>query len=216
MKKFALIPLFFASAIAHAQPYINVGYGIGFVNSDEARTFVGGPTVKPEGSEAALGGSVGYRFENNFGLEFSVNYNEVDDSAFGGRTLPTVDNQYTESEVEYEAKLRAISFAIKPTYFYNFNEKLALKTSIGMTVTNYKSESYKETESERYVGLEDYDLPTVREQAMSESKTAVGVVAGLGLEYNVWNRIIIGVNGSYSYDSVSNGGLLQGTVGYQF
>lgn len=209
MKKFALIPL--VSAIAQAQPYATGGVGISLMNTDKSATIdhpnLAPITLSPSENGVSFTVGAGYRFENGLGFEFA--YTRLDTESFDADRYNVNQNQVLAStEVEYSTGLTGNSFAFKPVYFYNLNEKLVLKASAGLTVTDYTFKA----------GYEEEQVVTEVEghHFTNESEVAVGGIVGLGVQYNVWNGITLGAEATYQYDSVASAANIQGTLGYQF
>lgn len=186
-----------------AAPYVGLEYGVTNMSHDYSSTFsenTGDITLTPDDSSSAFGGFVGYRF-NDFGLELGYKKFESDDSKGSGKTLSTEKPGYTE-EREWDADLDASQFTFKPVYFYNINEKLQLKTGLGLTYTQYKFDSSAYTEHEN--DLTDHEYTTDYVPGNSKSESALGGIASIGIEYMVIPNLALGASASYQADSVAN------------
>ncbi|MGF1807630.1 AcfA family outer membrane beta-barrel protein, partial [Aliivibrio sifiae] len=126
MKKYLFLLMAATSTNAFAAPYVGLEYGVTNMSHDYSTTFSDNVSLMPDDSSSAFGGFVGYRF-NEFGLEFAYKKFESDDS----RSKTLNYHPPVETEREWNADLDAAQFTFKPVYFYNFNEKLQLKTGLG-------------------------------------------------------------------------------------
>lgn len=181
-----------------AAPYVGLEYGVTNMNHDYSTTFSqDNVTLAPDDSSDTFGGFVGYRF-NDFGLELGYKKFESDDSQ--SKVLSYVYPVKTERE--WDADLDATQITLKPVYFYNINEKLQLKTGLGLTYTQYKYNSSAYTETENDVT----DQETISNYAPGDSKSesVFGAIASVGIEYMVIPNLALGASASYQTDSVAN------------
>ncbi|MDD9177877.1 MULTISPECIES: AcfA family outer membrane beta-barrel protein [Aliivibrio] len=200
MKKYVFLLMTATSTATVAAPYVGLEYGVTNMSHDYSTTFSQDKVIlTPDDSSSAFGGFVGYRF-NDFGLELGYKKFESDDSR--SKVLSYVYPVKTERE--WDADLDASQFTFKPVYFYNINERLQLKTGLGLTVTKYNFDSSAYTESENDLTDIDVIVPGSYVPGASTSETALGGIASVGLEYMVIPNLALGASASYQADSVAN------------
>lgn len=200
MKKYVFLLMAATSTATVAAPYVGLEYGVTNMSHDYSSTFSqDNVTLTPEDSSSAFGGFVGYRL-NDFGLELGYKKFESDDSRskFLSYVFPV------KTEREWDADLDASQFTFKPVYFYNINERLQLKTGLGLTVTKYNFDSSAYTESENDLTDMEIIVPGSYVLGASKSETALGGIASVGLEYMVIPNLALGASASYQADSVAN------------
>ncbi|MGR6834905.1 AcfA family outer membrane beta-barrel protein [Aliivibrio wodanis] len=199
MKKYLFLLMAATSTTVLAAPYVGLEYGVTNMNHDYSTTFSQDKvTLTPDDSSDTFGGFVGYRF-NDFGLELGYKKFESDDSR--SQMLKSDKVGYTK-EREWDADLDASQFTFKPVYFYNINEKLQLKTGLGLTYTQYKFDSSANTEYEN--DLTDHEYTQDYVAGNSKSESVFGAIASVGLEYMVIPNLALGASASYQVDSVAN------------
>lgn len=182
-----------------AAPYVGLEYGLTNMSHDYSTTFSNdNVSLTPDDSSSAFGGFVGYRF-NEFGLEFGYKKFESDDSR--SQMLVSDKPGYTK-EREWDADLDATQFTFKPVYFYNINEKVQLKTGLGLTYTQYKFDSSANTEYEN--DLTDHEFTQDYVAGDSKSESVFGGIASVGIEYMVIPNLALGASASYQVDSIAN------------
>ncbi|WP_394135195.1 AcfA family outer membrane beta-barrel protein [Aliivibrio fischeri] len=199
MKKYLFLLMAATSSTATiAAPYVGLEYGLTNMSHDYSTTFSNdNVSLTPDDSSSAFGGFVGYRF-NEFGLELGYKKFESDDSQ--SKVLSYVHPVKTERE--WDADLDATQITLKPVYFYNINEKLQLKTGLGLTYTQYKynSSAYTETEND----VTDQETISNYVTGDSKSESVFGGIASVGIEYMVIPNLALGASASYQVDSVAN------------
>lgn len=199
MKKYVFLLMTATSTATVAAPYVGLEYGVTNMSHDYSSTFSqDNVTLTPDDSSSAFGSFVGYRF-NDFGLELGYKKFESDDSRSQMLVSDKVD--YTK-EREWDADLDATQVTLKPVYFYNINEKLQLKTGLGLTYTQYKFDSSANTEYEN--DLTDHEYTQDNTAGNSKSESVFGGIASVGIEYMVIPNLALGASASYQVDSVAN------------
>ncbi|WP_063659422.1 AcfA family outer membrane beta-barrel protein [Aliivibrio fischeri] len=199
MKKYLFLLMAATSTATIAAPYVGLEYGLTNMSHDYSTTFSNdNVSLTPDDSSSAFGGFVGYRF-NEFGLEFGYKKFESDDSR--SQMLVSDKPGYTK-EREWDADLDATQFTFKPVYFYNINEKVQLKTGLGLTYTQYKFDSSANTEYEN--DLTDHEFTQDYVAGDSKSESVFGGIASVGIEYMVIPNLALGASASYQVDSVAN------------
>ncbi|MDD9154906.1 AcfA family outer membrane beta-barrel protein [Aliivibrio sp. S4TY2] len=201
MKKYVFLLMTATSTATVAAPYVGLEYGVTNMSHDYSTTFSQDKvTLTPDDSSSAFGGFVGYRF-NDFGLELGYKKFESD----GSRSQMLVSDKagYTK-EREWDADLDATQFTFKPVYFYHINEKLQLKTGLGLTITKYNFDSSAYTEYENDLTDHEYVEKGSYTPGASKSETALGGIASVGIEYMVIPNLALGASASYQADSVAN------------
>lgn len=187
------------STTAFSAPYVGLEYGATIMDHDYSTTFSkDSVSLTPDDSSSAFGGFVGYRF-NEFGLELGYKKFESDDSR---SQMLTSDKVGYTKEREWNADLDASQFTFKPVYFYSVNEKLQLKTGLGLTYTQYKFDSSANTEYEN--DLTDHEYTQDYVAGNSKSESVFGGIASVGIEYMVIPNLALGASASYQADSVAN------------
>ena len=182
-----------------AAPYVGLEYGVTNMNHDYSTTFSqDNVTLTPDDSSSAFGGFVGYRF-NDFGLELGYKKFESDNSRSEYKGIVGQEHH----EREWDADLDASQFTFKPVYFYNINEKLQLKTGLGLTYTQYKYNSSSQDEFENVLN-DDIERTVGRPGGESKKDDVWGGIASVGLEYMVIPNLALGASASYQVDSVAN------------
>ncbi|AAW86473.1 AcfA family outer membrane beta-barrel protein [Aliivibrio fischeri] len=199
MKKYLFLLMAATSTATIAAPYVGLEYGLTNMSHDYSTTFSNdNVSLTPDDSSSAFGGFVGYRF-NEFGLEFGYKKFESDDSR--SQMLVSDKPGYTK-EREWDADLDATQFTFKPVYFYNINEKVQLKTGLGLTYTQYKFDSSANTEYEN--DLTDHEFTQDYVAGDSKSESVFGGIASVGIEYMVIPNLALGASASYQVDSIAN------------
>ncbi|MUH98123.1 AcfA family outer membrane beta-barrel protein [Aliivibrio fischeri] len=199
MKKYLFLLMAATSTATIAAPYVGLEYGLTNMSHDYSTTFSNdNVSLTPDDSSSAFGGFVGYRF-NEFGLELGYKKFESDDSR--SQMLVSDKPGYTK-EREWDADLDATQFTFKPVYFYNINEKVQLKTGLGLTYTQYKFDSSANTEYEN--DLTDHEFTQDYVAGDSKSESVFGGIASVGIEYMVIPNLALGASASYQVDSIAN------------
>lgn len=198
------------STSAFAAPYVGLEYGVTNMSHDYSSTFSqDNVTLTPDDSNDAFGGFVGYR-TNNVGLELGYKKFESDDSR--SKVLSYAYPEKTERE--WNADLDASQFTVKPVYFYSINDKVQLKTGLGLTYTQYKYDSSAYTETENDLT----DVETISDYVAGDSKSenAFGVIASVGIEYMVIPNLALGASASYQVDNIANSTSFMFSSAYYF
>ncbi len=214
MKKLLLaLPVLAVSMAASAQPYVTLGYGYNSLSHDNTVSFSDGTNLKPDSAESVAKAALGYRFENNLGVE--VGYSQFDADASKSKTVSVVGTTVTEDE--WDADFKAKQLTIKPVYFFDVTENLSIKGGLGLTYTDYKmsGSSQRETENEVTDVESSTAIPGVTNPA-SKSQKELGVTASIGAEYRVYQGLFLGAEASFNHDSVANASQVLGTVTYRF
>ena len=199
MKKYLFLLMAATSTTVLAAPYVGLEYGVTNMNHDYSTTFSqDNVTLTPDDSSSAFGGFVGYRF-NDFGLELGYKKFESDNSRSEYKGIVGQEHH----EREWDADLDASQFTFKPVYFYNINEKLQLKTGLGLTYTQYKYNSSSQDEFENVLN-DDIERTVGRPGGESKKDDVWGGIASVGLEYMVIPNLALGASASYQVDSVAN------------
>ena len=199
MKKYLFLLMAATSTATIAAPYVGLEYGLTNMSHDYSTTFSNdNVSLTPDDSSSAFGGFVGYRF-NEFGIELGYKKFESDDSR--SQMLVSDKPSYTK-EHEWDADLDATQFTFKPVYFYNINDKVQLKTGLGLTYTQYKFDSSANTEYEN--DLTDHEFTQDYVAGDSKSESVFGGIASVGIEYMVIPNLALGASASYQVDSVAN------------
>lgn len=199
MKKYAFLLIAATSTATIAAPYVGLEYGVTNMSHDYSTTFSqDNVTLTPDDSSSAFGGFVGYRF-NDFGLELGYKTFESDDSRSEYKGIVGQEHH----EREWDADLDASQFTFKPVYFYNINDKLQLKTGLGLTYTQYKYNSSSQDEYENVLN-DDIERTVGRLGGESQKDDVWGGIASVGLEYMVIPNLALGASASYQVDSVAN------------
>lgn len=202
--------------------YAGLEYGIGAVEQDYRTNFAGdNVSLKPGGRTDVGGAFVGYRFENNFGVEFGYNQYKAKDSF--GKNMGVVDHTFTEGgtaqkatqERGWDASSKAHQYILKPVYFMPLNDKLTLKTGLGLTMTQYSYNAGSGDEFEA-VANDDLEQTISRVGGAHHTENAVGGIASVGLNYNVYKGLDLGVSAQYQFDHVANVSELLFSATYQF
>ena len=193
------------STTAFSAPYVGLEYGVTNMNHDYSTTFsetAGDVTLTPDDSNSAFGGFVGYRF-HDFGLELGYKKFESDDSRSHNFGIVDEGKGQEYKEREWDADLDATQFTFKPVYFYSINDKLQLKTGLGLTYTQYKYNSSSQDEYE-LVTNDDVERTVARSGGESQKENVWGAIASVGIEYMVIPNLALGASASYQVDSVAN------------
>ncbi|MCF1428153.1 MAG: AcfA family outer membrane beta-barrel protein [Shewanella sp.] len=202
--------------------YTGLEYGISSVDQDYHTNFPKDKVnVKPGGGTDIGGAFIGYRFENNLGVEFGYNQYKAKDSF--GKNMGVVEHLFTESgsalqanqERSWDANTTAHQYSVKPVYFMPLTDKFTLKAGLGLVLTHYSYHSGSEDEFEA-VGNDDLEQTISREGGEHHTENAVGGIASVGLNYNVYKGLDLGVSAQYQIDHVANVSELLLSATYQF
>ncbi|MDD1779677.1 AcfA family outer membrane beta-barrel protein [Enterovibrio sp. ZSDZ35] len=202
------------STAVMAQPYVSLGYGYNALSHDNSVAFSDGTSLTPDSSDSIWSGSVGYRFDNDFGLE--LGYRQFNADASRSKVVSVVQN--TQTEDEWSADLKAKQFVVMPVYFHDVNDKLRLKGGLGLTYTKYKTTGSvsRETENEVTDTESSVSHPSISVSNGYKTENSVGLALNVGTEYEVYNGLYLGANAGFTFDDVANNTQLLGTVAYYF
>ncbi|OBU43293.1 peptide ABC transporter permease [Photobacterium phosphoreum] len=208
-----LLPLALLCSPVFAGPYVGLEVGAASINHDFSTHFVAdAKTVTPSNSSTTFGGFVGYR-SNNIGIELGYKQFELEGST--SQHLPLVNNNSYTHEREWEADINVKQFIVKPVYFYALTEKVQLKAGAGITYTQYDYSSSSQDEYENILN-DDLEFNKPRLGGESENNSEFGVIASIGIDYNVYRNINIGAAMEYYVDSTANGGNVTVNTTYFF
>lgn len=199
--KNSLFVIALLSPSVFAAPYIGLEYGITSMDSEYTTNFpADSVSLNPNEASDSFGGFIGYRFDS---LGFELGYKKYDaDDSRSINILPSSKPGFTQ-EQEWDASVTAKQLTFKPVYFYNVNEKLQLKTGLGLTYTQYKYNSSSHDEFEQILN-DDVEYNVARDGGEVRSDNVFGAVASVGLEYEVIQNLAIGVSASYQLDSMAS------------
>lgn len=207
MKKvIALVALFAAPVFAN--PYLGLEYGILHTDHDFEPT-VNGEQLNPESDDAILGGYLGYKFNDQWGLELGYRQFDIDDSK-GSETI----SNGIETEQDWDADIKAKQFTLMPMYFHNFNDKWTMKVGAGVSYTQYDYSSGYSYEEE--VIATDVDQNHSHIKGESGSSNEFGGIASIGIEYAIVSGFTVGANAKYQIDSYANAATFSLTTAYYF
>lgn len=213
MKQLIAIPVLLASMSAAAQPYISLGYGVNSISHDQSVAFSDGARLTPDNSESMFSGSAGYRFDNNFGIE--VSYGQFDQDASRSQFQGFNSDNTMTIDRKWEADMKARQFAVKPAYFFDVNDKLTVKGTAGITYTQYEISGHHFDEYESIIDDgPEYDQTV--ETVATVKDNAVGMIAGIAADYQLYQGLHVGAEANYHSDSLASSLQLLGTVSYQF
>ncbi|OCH43078.1 AcfA family outer membrane beta-barrel protein [Aliivibrio fischeri] len=215
-KKICLMAIMLSSSSVFASTYVGLEYGISSVDSKYNTYFLDdNVSLSPSETSDSFGGFVGYKL-NTFGFELGYRQYDADASRtqFEGITGAAPNKQYKE-ETEWNADVSAKQLTFKPVYFYKINPKLQLKTGLGLTYTQYKYKSSTHSEYEMLVN-DDIEYRTPRAGGETQKDNVFGMIASIGLEYNVIDRLFLGASASYQLDNMANTSSLTLTSAYYF
>ncbi|MGL5335329.1 MAG: hypothetical protein ACRC9R_04145, partial [Enterovibrio sp.] len=113
----------------------------------------------------------------------------------------------------YDSELKGLRFSLLGVYLHDITPQLQLHAGVGLSVTNYDitASSHREFFDEISLG----PIPGVTNPA-PRSETAIGGVASIGLDYQAWQNITVGVGAKFGIDSIASTAQLFGTVGVRF
>lgn len=137
-----------------------------------------GQQLNLESDDGAFGGYLGYKFNQNWGLEFGYRQFEFDDST-GSESIANG----IETEEEWDADIEAKQFTLMPMYFHNFNDKWTMKVGAGISYTQYDYSSGYSLETEEVAT--DIDLSETHISGESGSTNEWGGIASIGIEYAI-------------------------------
>ncbi len=203
MKKYLFLLMAATSTATIAAPYVGLEYGLTNMSHDYSTTFSNdNVSLTPDDSSSAFGGFVGYRF-NEFGIELGYKKFESDDSRSQNFGIVDEGKGKEYKEREWDADLDASQFIFKPVYFYNINDKIQLKTGLGLTYTQYKYNSSSQDEYENVLN-DDIERSVGRSGGESQKDDVWGGIASVGIEYMVIPNLALGASASYQVDSIAN------------
>ena len=216
MKKTLLATLLLVSPSVLAAPYVGMQYGMGKLQHDYRTHFTAdNVTVSPDETNSDFGAFVGYQFNQSIALE--LGYNQIKSEAEIGKYMGIVAFQNMDfyHEREWQAQLKTKQITLKPVYVYALTDNLAVKAAVGLTYTQYH---YSSSSVDEYEGVANDELESelVRAGGGSDKQSAWGGMASLGLEYQVFPAIFLGVAAEYQKDSVASKEQLLFSARYQF
>ncbi|PSV57340.1 AcfA family outer membrane beta-barrel protein [Photobacterium sp. GB-3] len=213
MKKSVLLSLAFLSGSAVATPYMGLEYGAASVKHDYQTHFrADNKTVVASDSSSVFGGFIGYKTENNYGLELSYKQFDLDGDS---SQLLLSDKPGFILEREWESDLSVKQISLKPVVFYSLSENIQLKGGLGLTYSHYKYTSSSHDEYEHVLN-DDIEINLPRSGGESKKDSALGIVASVGVDYNLYRNIHIGAAMEYYVDSIANGGNITVNTSYFF
>ncbi|KXF83221.1 AcfA family outer membrane beta-barrel protein [Enterovibrio coralii] len=213
-KALIAVPALMLSGVVMAQPYVSLGYGYNALSHDNSVAFSDGTTLTPDSSDNIWAGTLGYRFDNNFGVE--LGYRQFDANDSRSKVISVVNN--TQTEDEWDADLKAKQFVVMPVYFHDVTDKLRVKGGVGLTYTTYKTTGSvsRETENEVTDTESSISHPSISVSNGQKTENSVGMALNLGTEYEVYDGLYLGANAGFQFDDVANNTQLLGTVAYYF
>ncbi len=210
---FCLVALMLSSS-AFAAPYVGLEYGVTSMDSKYTTNFTGDAvSLNPNETNDSFGGFIGYRFDS-IGFELGYKQYDADDSRSQHKGFTGAFPNMIEQEREWNADLDAKQLTFKPVYFYNVNEKLQLKTGLGLTYTQYEYKSSSYDEFEMMINGMEYNVP--RNGGEVRKDNVFGAIASIGIEYKVIQDLAIGASASYQLDSMASASSFMLTSAYYF
>jgi accessory colonization factor AcfA len=207
-----LIALMLSSS-AFAAPYAGLEYGVTSMDSKYTTNFTGDAvSLNPNEASDSFGGFIGYRFDS-VGFELGYKQYEADDSR-SIHIYPSTTPGFSQ-EREWNADVDAKQLTFKPVYFYSINEKLQLKTGLGLTYTQYKYNSSSHDEFEMILN-DDVEHNVARNGGEVRKDNVFGAIASVGLEYKVIQNLAVGASASYQVDSMASASSFMLTSAYYF
>ena len=207
-----LIALMLSSS-AFAAPYVGLEYGVTSMDSKYTTNFAGDAvSLNPNEASDSFGGFIGYRFDS-VGFELGYKQYEADDSR-SIHIYPSTTPGFSQ-EREWNADVDAKQLTFKPVYFYSINEKLQLKTGLGLTYTQYKYNSSSHDEFEMILN-DDVEHNVARNGGEVRKDNVFGAIASVGLEYKVIQNLAVGASASYQVDSMASASSFMLTSSYCF
>ena len=201
------------SSSAFAAPYAGLEYGVTSMDSKYTTNFTGDAvSLNPNEASDSFGGFIGYRFDS-VGFELGYKQYEADDSR-SIHIYPSTTPGFSQ-EREWNADVDAKQLTFKPVYFYSINEKLQLKTGLGLTYTQYKYNSSSHDEFEMILN-DDVEHNVARNGGEVRKDNVFGAIASVGLEYKVIQNLAVGASASYQVDSMASASSFMLTSAYYF
>ncbi|MGF1904005.1 AcfA family outer membrane beta-barrel protein [Aliivibrio salmonicida] len=213
MKKYVFLLMAATSTTTIAATYVGLEYGVTSIDHNYSTTYsADSVSLSPDDSSDTFGGFIGYRI-NDFGLELGYKKFESDDSQ--SKMINPSEQAGFSQEREWDADLDATQLTVKPVYFYNFNDKLQLKTGLGLTYTQYKYNSSSQDEFE-LITNDDIESTNNRSGGESQKDTVLGGIASVGIEYMVIPNLALGASASYQVDNIANSSSFMLSSAYYF
>ncbi len=171
-----IIPMLLISTSSVAAPYIGAEFGAGTIGSSVSTIYTSDSGKHDQYDKNEIFGVfTGYKFDServdSFGLELGYRNYSSKDFALNGNG---------------ETKMDASQFSLKPVYFYNINEKITLKSSVGLTHTHYKFKASYLNASE------------------TRNENVYGAIVGIGADAVVTEEFTIGAQLAYQIDEVAH------------
>lgn len=213
MNKLALLSLALLSGSVSATPYMGLKYGATSVKHDYQTHFSADQkTVVPSDSASVLGGFIGYKIESNYGLE--LGYKQFDLDGSSSQLLPS-DKPKFILEREWKSDLSVKQISLKPVMFYSLSENIRLKSGLGLMYSHYEYNSSSHDEYEHRLN-DDIEINLPRSGGENKKDSAFGIVASVGVDYNLYRNIHIGAAMEYYVDNIANGGNITVNTSYFF
>ncbi|WP_318420040.1 AcfA family outer membrane beta-barrel protein [Photobacterium leiognathi] len=213
MKKLALLSLALLSGSVAATPYMGLEYGATSLKHDyQTHYSADKKTVVPSGSASVFGGFIGYKIENNYGLELSYKQFDLDGDS---NQLLLSDKPGFILEREWVSDLSVKQISLKPVMFYSLSENIQFKGGLGLTYSHYKYTSSSHDEYEHVLN-DDIEINLPRSGGESKKDSALGIVASIGVDYNLYRNFHIGAAMEYYVDNIANGGNITVNTSYFF
>lgn len=214
MKNTSFLIALMLSPSVFAAPYVGLEYGVTSIDSNYTTHFTGDAvSLNPNETNDSFGGFIGYRF-NSIGFEFGYKQYDADDSRSQHKGFSGTFPNTIEQEREWNADLYAKQLTFKPVYFYNVNERLQLKTGLGLTYTQYEYKSSSHDEFEHMMNDMEYNVS--RNGGEVRKDNVFGAMASIGIEYKVIQNLAIGASASYQLDSIASASSFMLTSAYYF
>ena len=173
--------------------------------------FSDGSVLNPNKPDYLWEINLGYKLLPNFAVEGGFQQFEAKDEL---RRRRVFDGRHHFDD-RFDSNIKGYRFTWKYIYSYPITERFELNTGIGATVNRYDFKSSINRHPVVGGNVNLAPVPTLVSPA-SRKYTRIGGTGSVGVNYDLWQGITLGLDANFAIDSFANTTQLIGKIGYQF